>query len=153
MMVLGADTHKRSHTIAAVCASTGELLGEQTVQSGAKGSTALLRWARDLGPERVWALEDCRHVSGSLERFLIERGERVLRVHSSLTAASRREARGRGKSDSIDALAVARAALREGLVTLPAAHLDGPELDLRLLVDHRDGWSASGSRGSVRCSV
>ena len=97
-----------------------------------------MRWARDLGAERVWALEDCRHVSGSLERFLIERGERVLRVHSKLMAASRREARGRGKSDSIDALAVARAALREGLDALPAAHLDGPELDLRLLVDHRE---------------
>jgi transposase len=138
MIVLGADTHKRSHTIAAVSAATGELLGDQTVAAGAKGAAVLLRWARDLGPERVWALEDCRHVSGSLERFLIERGERVLRVHSKLMAASRREARGRGKSDSIDALSVARAALREGLDTLPAAHLDGPELDLRLLVDHRE---------------
>jgi transposase len=73
-----------------------------------------------------------------LERFLIARGERVLRVHSKLMSASRREARGRGKSDSIDALSVARAALREGLGTVPAAHLDGPELDLRLLVDHRE---------------
>jgi transposase len=53
-------------------------------------------------------------------------------------SASRRAARGRGKSDSIDAIAVARAALREGLDALPAAHLDGPELDLRLLVDHRE---------------
>ena len=138
MIVLGADAHKRSHTIAAVSATTGELLGEQTVQSGAKGSAALLGWARALGAERVWALEDCRHVSGSLERFLIARGERVLRVHSKLMSASRREARRRGKSDSIDALSVARAALREGLDTLPAAHLDGPELDLRLLVDHRE---------------
>jgi len=91
-----------------------------------------------LGGERVWVIEDCRHVSGSLERFLIERGECVLRVHSTLMSASRRNARGRGKSDSIDALAVARAALREGLDSLPAAHLDGPELDLRLLVDHRE---------------
>jgi hypothetical protein len=79
-----------------------------------------MRWACGLGDERVWALEDCRHVSGSLERFLIERGERVLRVHSKLMSASRREARGRGKSDSIDALSVARAALREGLDALPA---------------------------------
>jgi transposase len=138
MIVLGADTHKRSHTIAAVDAATGELLGERTVQSGAKGSAALLGWARGLGAERVWALEDCRHVSGSLERFLIERGERVLRVHSKLMSASRRQARARGKSDSIDALSVARAALREGLDTLPAAHLAGPEPDLRLLVDHRE---------------
>src|SRR5215210_5957489 len=138
MIVLGADTHKRSHTIAAVSAATGELLGEQTVAVGAKGFAALVVWARRLGGERVWAIEDCRHVSGSLERFLIERGERVLRVHSTLMSASRRAARGRGKSDSIDALAVARAALREGLESLPAAHLDGPELDLRLLVDHRE---------------
>src|SRR4051812_48483431 len=138
MIVLGADTHKCSHTIAAVAAATGEVLGERTVPSGPKGAAQLLRWARGLGGERVWAIEDCRHVSGSLERLLIERGERVLRVHSTLMSASRRQARGRGKSDSIDALAVARAALREGLDRLPAAHLDGPELDLRLLVDHRE---------------
>ena len=137
MIVLGADTDKRSHTIAAVSAATGELVGEQTVQVGAKGFAALVVWARGLGRERVWALEDCRHVSGSFERFLIARGERVLRVTTRLMADSRRRARGRGKSDSIDALAVARAALREGW-SLPAAQLDGPELDLRLLVDHRE---------------
>jgi transposase len=57
----------------------------------------------------VWALEDCRHVSGSLERFLIERGERVLRIPTHLTAGARRSARQRGKSDPIDALNVARA--------------------------------------------
>jgi transposase len=138
MIVLGADTHKRTHTIAAVSAATGELIGEQTVGVGANGFAALVAWARELGSERVWALEDCRHVSSSFERFLIERGERVLRVTTKLMADSRRRARGRGKSDSIDAIAVARAALREGLETLPAAHLDGPELDLRLLVDHRE---------------
>src|SRR6266545_1832504 len=138
MIVLGADTHKRSHTIAAIAAGTGELHGEQTIQVGERGFEALLRWARGLDGERVWALEDCRHVSGSLERFLIERGERVLRIPTHLTAKERKRARQRGKSDAIDALNVARAALREGLDTFPAAHLDGPELDLRLLVDHRE---------------
>src|ERR687895_676902 len=53
MMVLGADTHKRSHTIAAVAAGTGELRGEKTVQVGARGFGALLIWARELGSERV----------------------------------------------------------------------------------------------------
>src|SRR5215217_1188590 len=138
MIVLGADTHKRSHTIAAVSAATGELIGEQTVQVGAKGFAALVIWARGLGGKRVWAIEDCRHVSSSFERFLIERGERVLRVTTKLMADSRRRARGRGKSDSIDAIAVARAALREDLDALPAAQLEGPELDLRLLSDHRE---------------
>src|SRR4051794_28241708 len=138
MIVLGADTHKRSHTVAAVAATTGELLGEQTVQVGRRGFDALLRWARGLDGERVWALEDCRHVSGSLERFLIGRGERVLRIPTHLTAKARASARQRGKSDPIDALAVARVALQEGLESFPAAQLDGPELDLRLLVDHRE---------------
>ena len=95
-------------------------------------------WARGQGGERVWALEDCRQVSGSFERVLIARGERVLRVPTKLMAETRRGARSRGKSDSIDSIAVARAALREGLDELPAARLDGPELDVRLLVDHRE---------------
>src|SRR5215208_4861260 len=139
MIVLGADTHKRSHTIAAVSAVTGELVGEKSVQVGARGFAALLVWARGLeSGERVWALEDCRQVSGSFERFLIARGERVLRVPTKLMAGTRRGARARGKSDSIDSIAVARAALREGLDGLPTAQLDGPELDLRLLVDHRE---------------
>jgi transposase len=33
---------------------------------------------------------------------------------------------------------VARAAVREGLEELPAAQLNGAELDRRLLVDHRE---------------
>src|SRR5918995_5150365 len=115
MIVLGADTHKRSHSVAAVAAATGEVLGEETVAVGQRGFGALLRWARGLDGERVWALEDCRHVSGGLERFLIARGERVLRIPTHLTARARRSARQRGKSDPIDALNVARAALQEGL--------------------------------------
>jgi transposase len=138
MIVLGADTHKRSHSIAAVAAATGELLGEQTIQVGRRGFDALLRWARGVDDQRVWALEDCRHVSGGLERFLIGRGERVLRIPTHLSATARRSSRQRGKSDPIDALAVARVVLQEGLGSFPAAHLDGPELDLRLLVDHRE---------------
>src|SRR3954454_15047615 len=138
MIVLGADMHKGSHTIAAVAAATGEVLGEKTVAVSERGFVALLDWARSLGEQRVWALEDCRHVSGSLERFLLRSGERVIRVATKLMADARRGARSRGKSDAIDALAVARAALREGLDNLPAAQLAGPELDLRLLVDHRE---------------
>src|SRR3954462_4059979 len=53
-------------------------------------------------------------------------------------ADARRAGRDRGKSDRIDALAVARAALREGIDDLPSAPLAGVELDIRLLVDHRE---------------
>jgi len=138
MIVLGADMHKSSHTLAAVAAATGEMLDEKTAAVGARGFDAVLRWARGLGGDRVWALEDCRHVSGSFERFLIARGERVVRVPTRLMANTRRSSRERGKSDRIDAIAVARAALAEGIATLPTAELAGPELDVRLLVDHRE---------------
>ncbi len=41
MIVVGADIHKRSHTIAAVGITTGELLGERTMQVGVRGFGAL----------------------------------------------------------------------------------------------------------------
>src|SRR5215216_4467464 len=89
----------------------------------------LLRWARALDAERVWAIEDCRHVSGAFERFLIARGERIVRVAPEQMAGARRSSRERGKSDWIDAFSVARAALKEGIENLPGAHLDGGALD------------------------
>src|SRR3954471_5022699 len=138
MIVIGADTHKRSHTVAAVDAATGRLLDEQTIAARRRSFDALLVWARGHGGERVWAIEDCRHVSGALERFLLARGEAVVRVAPRLTVRERSTASERGKSDAIDAVAIARAALREGLDKLPVAQLAGPELDVHLLVDHRE---------------
>jgi hypothetical protein len=66
MIVLGADAHKRSHTIAAVDAATGQVLGEKTVAVGARGFAALVVWARGLDGERVWALEDADRCRGRL---------------------------------------------------------------------------------------
>ena len=152
MIVLGADMHKSSHTIAAVAAATGEMLGDKTVSVGARGFDQVLRWARGLGRDRVWALEDCRHVSGSFERFLIARGERVVRVPTRLMANSRRSSRERGKSDLIDALAVARAALAEGMETLPTAELAGPELDIGCWSTIASGSFGRASRSTTRCS-
>jgi transposase len=137
MIVIGADTHKATHTCAAVRAGVGELLGSRTAPARKEGFGVLLRWARGLAVERTWATEDCRHVSGGLERFLIERGERVVRVAPKLTAGTRSSARERGKSDEIDALA-ARAALREGLGSLPAAFLDDEARAIKLLNEHRE---------------
>ncbi len=138
MIVIGADPHKRQHTVAAVEAATGELGGSETVRASGAGHAELLAWGRALGSERVWAIEDCRHVSGRLERFLVARGERVVRVAPRLMAGQRRSARQAGKSDLIDAVAVARAALREGVGSLPAAELDERALEIKLLLDHRE---------------
>jgi transposase len=136
VITIGIDPHKRSHTAAAVNSATGELCEELTVTSDQAGHERLLEWARALGSERRFALEDCRHVCGRLERELIARGEHVVRVAPKLMAGARRSQREFGKSDPIDALAVARAALREP--DLPAAHLDPRAREIKLLADHRE---------------
>jgi transposase len=138
MIVIGTDPHKQSHTAAALDADRAEPIDELTVKARDAGHERLLGWARELDQERVWALEDCRHVSGGLERFLLRSGERVVRVPPKLMAGARKGAREFGKSDPIDARAVARAAIREGLESLPEARLSGPEREVALLLDHRE---------------
>ena len=138
MIVIGVDAHKRSHTLVAVDAGTGELRGQLTVASSDGGALEALRFAQGLDGQRLWAIEDCRHVSGRLERSLIAAGEGVIRIPPALTAIGRRTARTPGKSDPIDATAVALAALREGLERFPAAFLDEQAMDIRLLCDYRD---------------
>src|SRR6185312_17525918 len=97
MIVIGSDPHKRSYTCSAVVGGTGEQLGCETVPATTAGHRRLLVWARGLQGERVWAIEDCRQVSGQLERFLLARGERVVRVAPKLMAGCRRGSRQPGK--------------------------------------------------------
>jgi transposase len=133
MIVIGVDVHKYSSTAVAVD-EAGRLLGELTVSGQVD---ALLVWAAQLGVGRLWALEDCRHVTRTLERQLIAAGEELVRVPPKLTGASRSAGRTRGKSDPIDALAVARVALREPDLDRPRPGEDRYR-DLKLLVVHRD---------------
>src|SRR6266487_4655918 len=128
MIVIGVDVHKQSLTAVAVD-EAGRMLDERTV---AVGSNELIGWAAELAEERLWALEDCRQLTRWLERQLLMRGEDLVRV-----APERRAGRARGKSDPIDALAVARAALREPELSRPRPD-EQIFRDLKLLVDHRD---------------
>ena len=144
MIVIGIDPHMRTHTACAIDGATGELQAELTVNATREGHQRLLAWARRLASERTFCLEDCRHVSSNLERLLLARGEEVVRVPPHIAAGLRRRGRRRGKSDSVDALAVARAYLQEP--DLPRAQLAGPERELRLLVDHRDDLVAERRR-------
>jgi transposase len=146
MVTIGVDAHKRSHTVVVVDA-TGRRLAELTVAATPAGHLELLRWAERWAARR-WAIEDCRHLSRRLEGDLVRAGEAVVRVPPKLMAGARRSARQPGKSDPIDAAAVARAALREP--DLPPARLDGPEREVRLLVDHRDDLVAERTRVANR---
>jgi transposase len=79
MIVIGADTHKNTHALAAVNASTGEVRGEREITADEAGHCQALRWAHKLDPEIVWALEDCRHVFHHLERALVTSGKKRCR--------------------------------------------------------------------------
>jgi transposase len=146
MIVIGADIHKSTHALAAVSGDGGLVAGELEIRADESGHLAALRWARELDGERVWAIEDCRHLSRRLEQALITAGERVVRVPPRMMGQARRGEREPGKSDQIDARAVARAVVREGVERFPAAFLDERALEIRLLADHRSDLVAERTR-------
>lgn len=136
MIIVGVDAHKRSHTMVAID-QQGRALGERTVESTTPGHHHAFRWARkSFGNELLWAVEDVRSLTVRLERDLMDAGHRVVRVPTHLMARSRKSARTPGKSDPIDALAVARVALREN--DLPIATHSPRTRELKLLIDRRD---------------
>jgi transposase len=136
MVVVGADVHKRTHTFVAVD-EAGRKLGEKTVGATSDGHREAVMWARErFGAELTWGIEDCRNMSARLERDLLSTGQKVVRVPTKLMTQIRASARTRGKSDPIDALAVARAVLREP--DLPVACHDEISRELKLLVDRRE---------------
>jgi hypothetical protein len=92
MIVIGTDTHKRTHALAAVDEGTGRIRGSREIKADEAGHLAALKWARGLDDERVWAIEDCRSVSRRLEEALIAAGERVVRVAPHRMGASVRSA-------------------------------------------------------------
>lgn len=146
-VTIGVDAHKRSHTFVAVD-GVGRELATKTVAATTEGNLAGVAWARAWSLRR-WALEDCRHLTRRLEADLLRSGEAVVRVPTRLMAGARRGGRKPGKSDPIDALAVARAALREP--ELPVAQLDGPARRVRLLVDHREDLVTERTR--IQCRL
>src|SRR3954452_23281279 len=147
MFTFGVDAHNRTHTIVAVD-EHGKAVGQTTVGTTSQDHLGLRRWAARFGVERRWAVEDCRHLSRRLERDLLAAGELIVRVPPKLMAHTRDSARTYGKSDPIDALAVARAAQREP--DLPQAGLDGPDRDIRLLSNHREALVEERTRAICR---
>src|SRR5215218_568917 len=146
MIVIGADTHKRTHALAAVDEGTGRVRGKRQIKADEPGHLAAVRWARGLDCGRVWAIEDCRHVSRRLEQALLAAGERVVRVPPHRMGASRKGEREPGKSDEIDALAVARAVVKDGVEQFPVAFLDERAMEIRLISDHRNDLVADRTR-------
>lgn len=145
VVVIGADVHKATHTLVAVD-EVGKVVGQGVFPARREGHLRALGWARGTfaGVELRWAVEDCRHLTALLERDLLAAGQAVVRVAPKLMGVARRGGRERGKSDPIDALAVARAALANP--DLPVARHDEASRAMKLLVDRREDLVAERTR-------
>jgi len=115
MIWIGVDAHKQVHQAVAPEGDGG--LSERTIGNTPEGWASLLAWGQQW-PEQLWAVEGSGSLGGGVAQFLAEHGERVHEVCPKWTAQRRRTLRKPGKSDRLDALAVAHL-LREEPTTLP----------------------------------
>ncbi|MDG4667982.1 IS110 family transposase [Mycobacterium sp. 236(2023)] len=135
-IVIGIDAHKSSHTCAAVD-GMGRVLAVKTVAATTAGHMNLMAWARmSFGDDLKFGVEDVRVVTRRLEEDLFGAGQVVVRVPANTMGRVRASGRARGKSDPIDATAVARAVLREP--DLPEAFQDPLSRAFGLLINRRD---------------
>jgi transposase len=112
---IGVDAHKRIHQ--AVAISERGIESERTLPNTTAAWAELLAWAGQW-PERIWAVEGAWFLGRGLAQYLAAEGEVVHEVSGRLTAKRRKGAIRPGKSDRLDAHAVALL-LREEAVRLP----------------------------------
>jgi transposase len=122
MITIGVDAHKRIQQAVAIDGA-GQEIGRWRGGTGPTDAEAVTAWAAGLDAERCWGIEGSHQYGRTLAQALVARHETVCEVNPRLTAAMRRGSRQRGKSDRLDALAVARVVAREG-DALPAVQPD-----------------------------
>jgi transposase len=141
---IGVDAHKRVHEAVALD-EAGREVGRRRAANSAAGWRELQAWAAGLGEPRRWGVEGAWGYGRGLAQHLVAAGEAVSEVSPRWTAAARRSARKPGKSDALDALAVARLVLQEG-ATLPAVGAEDETAVLELLTTERDAALAEATR-------
>jgi transposase len=101
-VVIGVDTHKDTHTAAAVGA-TGAVLEHLTVPADPTGYRQLIAFGRR-HDATLWAIEGTGSFGAGLTTALLSRCERIVEVDRPQRPARR----GGMKSDDIDAVRAAR---------------------------------------------
>lgn len=149
MVTVGIDPHKQTHT-AVIIDEAGRRLGKAlTVPDDPAAIATLLAWAAQhaAGQAVSWAIEDGRGLARRLADALVAAGQSVVWVPVRLMVAERHHTGPRGKSDPLDALAVAKAAANPDNADYLAWHrLDEPGAELAPLVDEREDLVAERTR-------
>jgi transposase len=132
-VVIGVDTHRDRHALAAVRSFDGAVLGSCSISADPVGYHAALCFAAEHASERrVWALEGTGSYGAGLARTLAAQDELVIEVDRPNRASKRANA----KSDELDAIRAARTALGRETHATPRG---GPTHDaLRALMTTRD---------------
>ncbi|HYY88972.1 MAG TPA: transposase, partial [Chloroflexota bacterium] len=110
-VTLGVDTHAEVH-VAAALDERGRLLGTCTIATTPAGFAELVRWAEQYGEVAQVGMEGTGSYGAGLARWLRAREVAVVEVDRP----DRRTRRRRGKSDTVDAEAAARA-VQAGIAT------------------------------------
>jgi transposase len=110
----GVDTHKDVH-VAAVVDDRGKLLDAEEFETTTAGYTKLLAWMQSFGTLDKVGVEGTGAYGAGLARHLATEGITVMEVNRP----NRQMRRRRGKSDSVDAEAAARAALNDEATVVP----------------------------------
>lgn len=131
-VVLGVDTHKDVHVVVAL-SHVGAVLDSRGFPTTAHGYGELLTWARSLGTIRRAGVEGTGLYGAALTRALLAEGIDVIEVNCPDRSIRRR----RGKSDTVDAEAAARAVISGAATALPKS-LDGPVEAMRILKVAKD---------------
>lgn len=132
-VVIGVDTHRDQHALAIVDGRTGAVLDELTIAASPAGYRHALEAAEARGAgRRIWAIEGTGAYGAGLCRHLEAHGEQV----AEIDRPARPVARGRQKSDALDARRAARTLIMREHPTIPRA--DGGREALRVLMLSRE---------------
>jgi transposase len=102
----GIDTHKETH-VAAVIDSLGAEIATKAFPTTANGYRSLAQWLGSHGRLDRVGVEGCGSWGAGISRHLTEAGHTVVEINRP----NRQKRRSQGKSDPLDALSAARAAL------------------------------------------
>src|SRR5919199_4614605 len=144
MLTIGVDAHKGVHVAVAVD-TAGREVARWRGPNSAEGWRQLAAWAAGLGDTCRWGIEGAWNHGRGLAQHLVEQGAAVYEVNPRWTAAGRRAARRRDKSDRRDARAVALLVWREA-ASLPPVAAEDDTVVLELLVTEREGALAEATR-------
>jgi len=129
--VIGGDTHSQFHALE-IATPTAAVIATTQVPNTAAGHVLAIAWIAEHapGPRLIVGLEGTRSYGIGLARALTGAGYRVVEVEQP----SRKDRRGKGKSDPIDAHHAVRSVLAMNPEKLPALRADGDREALRILL-------------------